>query len=331
MKRMLCRLALVMFAIGVPVAGQAQDVNKVLADARAALGGEKKLSSLKTLTATGQSVSVRDNKSSAPTDVEMALEMPDKFMKKDVMMVVNTSAITRTSGFNGDQPINIIDQPPSMPGQFVLRVGGPGGPGGGPATPEQEAENRKRMLSNSRQELARLSLGFLLASLPVYPLEFSYSGQAESPDGKADVIDVKGEGGFAVKLFIDSQSHLPLMLSWMAKEPLVITRTAGGPGGPGGSTPPSGAGVAQFSTHGQPTTPEERAKMVKQMQDQAKEAEAKLRIVEYRLFYGDYREVDGIKVPFKLQRSIDGKPVEEVTFEKVKINGKVDASKFAVK
>jgi hypothetical protein len=54
-------------------------------------------------------------------------------------------------------------------------------------------------------------------------------------------------------------------------------------------------------------------------------------MVEYRLYYGDYRDVDGIKVPFRLQRSIDGKPTEELTFDRVKINGKIDAKTFDVK
>ena len=34
-------------------------------------------------------------------------------------------------------------------------------------------------------------------------------------EGKADVLDVTGEGGFAARLFIDQKSHLPLMLTWM--------------------------------------------------------------------------------------------------------------------
>ena len=64
-----------------------------------------------------------------------------------------------------------------------------------------------------------------------YPLTFTYAGEAEAPEGKADVIDVKGEGDFAVRLFVDQKTHMPLMLSWMDKEPLVMTMTSGGPGG----------------------------------------------------------------------------------------------------
>jgi hypothetical protein len=324
MKRMSSCLAVVILALGVPLLGQGPGVMKILSDARAALGGEKKLAAFRTLAATGQSVRVTANGSSAPVDFEMAFELPDKFMKKDVMAMMGGSAITRTSGFNGETAIEVIDQPPAMPGVIRI-VRGPGGDPNAPQTPEQQEQNRKNALIAAKQDFSRLLLGLLASSSPAYPIEFSYGGVAESPDSKADIIDAKGEGGFAARLFIDQKTHLPLMLSWMAKEPLVISRTFTG-GKPGAGPPPGGAGA-----HAQAAMPEERDKMVKQAQEQVKEAEAKLRVVEYRLYYGDYREVDGIKVPFRLQRAIDGKPTEEVTLEKVKINGKIDPKKFEAK
>jgi hypothetical protein len=161
-------------------------------------------------------------------------------------------------------------------------------------------------------------------------------GQAESPDGKADVIEVKGEGDFSARLFIDSASHRPLMLSWMAKEPMNMVRRV--TDGPGGGTSVSVGGGGAVAVGGAPgaqaprgtMTPEEREKALKQLEEQTKEAEAKRKIVEYRLYYSDYRAVDGVMLPHRLQRSIDGKPTEEVTFDKVKVNAKIDPKKFTV-
>ena len=170
-----------------------------------------------------------------------------------------------------------------------------------------------------------------------YPLTMTFAGQAESPDGKADVIEVKGEGDFTARLFIDATTHLPLMLSWMAKEPLTMQRSV--TSGPGGATAVTVGGGGVPRRHGRAArpgaprpnmTPEEREKLLKQLEEQRKEAEAKRRVVEYRLFYGDYRAVDGVQVPHRLQRSVDGKPAEEITFEKVKVNAKIDAKKFTV-
>jgi hypothetical protein len=308
---------------------QSGDADKTLAAARAALGGDKRLAALKTLVANGQSIVVVNGASSAPGDAEFAFELPDKFVKKEMTPLMGNMAVARTSGFNGDTVINVVDQPPATGGMIQIRLGP--GPGSGEGqTPQQQEEQRQKQLLAGRQDFARLALGMLASSLPVFPMQFSYGGQAESPDGKADIIDVKGDGDFEARLFIDTSTHLPLMLSWKAKEPIRITSTfsRGGPGAPAGGAGNVMVGAGQSHAT---LTQEDRDKMVKQAEERRREAEAKARIVEYRLYYGDYREVDGIKVPFRLQRSIDGKPSEELTLDKVKINTKIDPKKFEAK
>jgi hypothetical protein len=314
---------------------QVGDVKQILADARAALGGDKKLDAVKTLALSGQSLRTSPGGTTVGGDVEMALELPDKFMRRDMVANMGNMSIYRMSGFNGDGVINEMDQPPQLSGggggQVVMfRMAGPGGtvtgPGAPPLTPEQQELMRKAMLTSAKQDFARLTLGMLATSFPAFPLTMTYAGQAESPDGKADIIDVKGEGDFAVRLFIDAKTHLPLMLSWMAREPMTLTRQVSGPGG--GQSVVAGGGAAQ-AVPGK-MTPEEREKLTAQMAAQAKEADAKRRVVEYRLFYADYRSVDGVMLPFRLERSVDGKPTEEITFDKVKVNAKIDAKTFAV-
>lgn len=322
---------LVASALAAPA--QVADVKQILADARAALGGDKKLEAVKTLAMTGQSVRTTPSGSTAGSDVELSFALPDKFMRREAVVNMGNMSIYRMTGFNGDGLINEMDQPPQLSGGATVvhfRIGGPGGaaigPGAPPLTPEQQEEMRKTMLGSAKQDFARLTLGMFVASFPAFPLTMTYAGQAESPDGKADIIDVKGDGDFAVRLFIDTKSHLPLMLSWMAKEPMQIMRQVSGPDGSrtvvtGGTTVQAPAGKL---------TPEEQAKLTAQLAAQAKEADAKRRVVEYRLFYADYRRVDGVMVPFRLERSIDGKPAEELTFDSVKVNPKIDAKTFAV-
>ena len=327
-------LALVV-AAALAAPAQVGDVKQVLADARAALGGDKKLDAVKTLTLSGQSLRTNPSGTTVGGDIEVAIALPDKFMRRDMVANMGNMSIYRVSGFNGDGVINEMDQPPQLSGggggQVVMfRMAGPGGtvtgPGSAPLTPEQQDAMRKAMLGSAKQDFARLTLGMLATSFPAFPLTMTYAGQAESPDGRADIIDVKGDGDFAVRLFIDTKTHLPLMLSWMAREPMMITRQVGGPGG--GQTVVAGGGTAQAAPG--KMTPEEREKLAAQMAAQAKEAEAKRRIVEYRLFYADYRSVDGVMLPFRLERSVDGKPTEEITFDKVKVNPKIDAKTFAV-
>jgi hypothetical protein len=317
------------------------DVNKILADARDALGGDKKIAAIKSLTASGRSTRLTTN-GATPNDFDMAMELPDKYVKKETLAMINGSAIARTSGFNGSNVIEAIDTPPQMGGAMVIMRGPGQAPPGVTLTPEQQETMKKQALLANKQEFARLALGMFASAYDGYALTFSYAGQAEAPEGKADVIDVKGEGDFAAKLFLDAKTHMPLMLSWMAKEPLVLNlgnrgQVQGG-SGPGaamaaGMAAAGGGGVQQtFTRQGAgPMTPEEREQMQKDAAEMLKQAQDKLRTVEYRLYYSDYRSVDGVSVPFTIQRSIDGKPSDELTFDKIKLNAKIDPKRFESK
>ncbi len=331
------------------LAAQGGDADKVLAAARQALGGEKKLEAVKSLAIEGRTLRIGPDGTSSESNFEVAVELPDKFVRRDAVVNMGNMTIYRNSGFNGEGVINEIDAPPQLAGGggnvVMFRTVGPGGTtftaGTGGAgmtgtapTPEQQEAARRAMLASSRQDFARMALGIFAKSPAAYPLTMTFVGEAESPDGKADVIEVKGEGEFAARLFIDSASHLPLMLSWMAKEPIaMVRRVAGGPGGSGAVAVGGGAAVAGTPAGQAPRasmSPEERDALLKQLEEQQREAEAKRRVVEYRLFYSDYRAVDGVQVPHRLQRSIDGKPTEETSFDKVKVNAKIDAKKFTV-
>ena len=127
------------------------------------------------------------------------------------------------------------------------------------------------------------------------------------------MLAVTGPDGFDAKLFVDTVSHLPLMLTWMDREPLVMR--VGGPGG------------AQVLHRGAGST-QDPERMRAEMEERMREAEASRRVVEYRLFYADYKAFGGVRFPTRLQRMIDGSPVEEVVFEKVKINSKLDSKLF---
>jgi hypothetical protein len=314
------------------VVGQGQDIAKILGDVRKALGADK--GDIKTLAVVGRSQRSRSDGTSAESDFEMFMELPDKFMKRDVVAAMGPTSIYRMSGFNGEGLINEVDTPPSLSaggGMMIRMAPGPGGAmPGQQQTPEQAAEARKKQLVTAKQDFARIALGLFANSVSAYPVELTYGGEAESADGKAYVVNVKGDGNFTAKLFIDTRTNLPLMLSWMDKEPLQVTmgpgaggqRIGGGGAGGGGSVVMSGGG------HQITGSPADIEHMQKQMEERIKEAEAKRRTVEYRLFYGDYKTFNGVKVPTRIQRMIDGTPSDEMTFDRVQVNGKIDPKKF---
>ena len=281
------------------------DANKVMADMRQALGGEQRLAAVKSLSATGKSQRAV-GETSMGGDYEMMVELPDKFFTKQVMAQTPMGALAIKNGFNGDALIQETEQPPQAGGMRMLISAGGASPN---ATPEEKAAAAQRQIAMSKQEFARMALGMFGQSVAGYALEYSYSGTAEAPDGKADIINVKGSADFAGKLFIDQKTHLPLMFTWMAKEPLVMNQSMGRPGGPA-------------------TSQEERDKVMADLQARMKEAEANRKVVEYRMFYSDYQSVDGLHLPHTFQQAIGSNPTNEVTIEKYKVNPKIDPKRF---
>jgi hypothetical protein len=345
MRKVMNGFVVAMLAVPALVIGQAGDVNKVLTDMKAALGGADKVAAVKTLTAVGRTLRTNQAGTTTENEFELAMELPDKYMMRSVLANMGNMSIYRNAGFNGDGLINLVDQPPSLGGggggmQIRTMSGGGGamigGPGGAP-TPEQKAQMDRTLVLNSKRDFARLTLGMFGTSYAAFPVEFTYGGEAEAADGKAHVIDVKGAEDFTARLFVDTKSNLPLMLSWMALEPIApqtITR-GGGPGGAGAPQVMTSGGGTTFTSGGaqgggKPPTEEEMKKMMDDAAAKRKEAEANRKMVEYRVYYSNFRAVNGLKLPHTMQRSIDGKATEEMTFESIKVNPKIDSKKFEI-
>jgi hypothetical protein len=322
---------------------------KVLAAARTALGGDAKHTAVTTLVATGRTRRV-SGENLVPVEFEIDVELPDRYVRKDEIPARESEP--SSSGFNADRLIQIPPPlPPTPPNAGAqaaaagrAAAGGPGGPpapagpgagqtgpgraAGPPMTPEQQqdAQRRTRVIA-LKQDFAKLTLGMFATSFSSYPLTFSAAGQAEAPQGKADVIDVKGPGNFSARLFVMSDTHLPIMLSWTTPATpanLVITT----PGQAKPATLPPGAIVVEG-----PAPP--LAGASKDDQDAYAKAVAALRqkalagkTIENRLYYSDYRDNDGLQFPFKLRLAVGNDTIEETTFDRFKLNAKIDAKKF---
>jgi hypothetical protein len=188
---------------------------------------------------------------------------------------------------------------------MVIRMG-PGGAmsHGEPAekpTPEQQEQMNQTMVRSARQELSRLMLGWFASVHPTLKAQYSYAGEAESPDGKAHVIDVKDDDGFAARLFVDQQTKLPLMVTYKGRAPRIVTNRGE---------------AARVTTTQAP--------------HQMKIDAAQAPLVDVSLFFEDWRDADGLKFPHVIRRASEGTTNEEWKVGKVKVNPKVDARKFTV-
>ena len=294
-------VVIVLFAIGTIVTAQTpatEAAAAVLAATRQALGGEKKLAAVKSLVTTGRTRQVRGD-NLVPIEFEIAMELPDKYVRKDEIPAQESDP--STVGFNGDELIQFpVPAAPTMP----ARAGGPPAP-----TPEQLETARKTRLANVKQDFLRLTLGMFATSYSSVPLTFSYVAKAEAPQGKADVIDVKGAGNFAARLFISADTHLPIMITWTQPSPAGRPAMAGRAATPPARAEPPSRGEGSPAPAGQAPAPPP----------------------ESRLYFADYREVGGLQFPFRLRRAVGPDTIEETTFDGFKINVKIDPKKFEVR
>lgn len=283
----------------------------IIAAARKALGGEDKIAGLKGLTAEGpfrRSMGGRDMEGTST----ITIERPGRMKRVDEMQMggmVGGPTIERTSVLNGTTAWDDTANRGGMGGGMQIVMRGPGegpGPGGGAGpTPEQLNEARVRRM---RVQLQRLTAALLAeASTP-----WVDAGIAESPEGKADILETKEETGRTLRLFIDQATRLPLMVQYQDPKPMVMINGGPGPGrgrGPGGPGGPGGAGPG-----GPPPSPEEVQRRVAEMQRTPPQ------LGTFAMHLTDYKKVDGIMLPHKIETSLDGEPNEEWTIEKYKVN-----------
>jgi hypothetical protein len=268
------------------------DATAILAAARAALGGEKSLAEVRTFVATGRTRQVQGD-NLVPIEFEISCEFPDKCIRRDEVPARESGPTT--IGFSGDELIQ-IPLPPTFAGPPAAAsaptAGRSGTPPQAPSPPTREGRPPPSGVSlgqggptptqlaalrvgNTKQDFARLWLGMFAASFSSFPVTFTRVGQAEAPQGQADVLEAKGPANFTARLFILKDTHLPIMLSW------------------------------QGQALGKP--------------------------VENRIYYADYRDVDGLKFPFRLRRAVGADTVEETTFDRFRINTRIDPRRFEVR
>jgi hypothetical protein len=280
------------------------EVAEIVAKTRAALGGERRLAALTTLTAEGPfrrlgSAEIRGT-------VRLTLGVPDRIRHEEQFDVPTGARVTRVGGLDGEHVWEDTSTSGGVAGgQIVIRGSGPGR-GAGPADPEQVRQAQRRRLTAilQRMTLALLAHGDAL----------SYAGIAEVGDGEAYVLERTDQAGRPVRLFVSRETSMPLAISYTDIGPI----GAGGRGmmGMGGG----GRAAGGRGGRGQVQQPSDAGPGVRQFEEPA------LSTIVMRL--DDYRVVDGIRLPHLFVQSMDGAPIEEWTVRRYRVNPQVNARVF---
>jgi hypothetical protein len=293
----------------------------ILAEARKALGGEDKFKAVQRLEAKGKSARALGN-NNIQGDFEYQLELPDKFRRKEVL---GFNGGDRGGGggvdvvqiLNGATAIQRADfQQQNNLGNFEGEGnrGGRGGRGnmnltallGGPNTEGLDAQTKQEVEHKAiASEMARMLIAFLVTTKE----EIAWVGIAESPEGKANVLEFNTPDGVATRVLIEDKNHMPLLLSWtgIASQLGNFNRGGGGGGnrgnrGGGGGQPQGNRGGGNRGGAGQ--------------------------VAPLQMYLSDYKSVNGIKLPHLIQSGSNGETTEELVVKSYRINPTFKADLF---
>ncbi len=264
--------------------GSDERADAVLKAARRAIGGPVESGAVRALTVSG-----RGKRAIGPMQIagsfELYVLLPERAMRIDRLSVGGLRSEI-TSGFDGSL---LIQRARGADGitldpEALL-----------PADIRQAA--RATAVRGARQDLALLLLGLVADSFPFFPLEFSYAGTADAPDGSADVILAQGRD-LTARLFIDARTRRPLLVSWNAPDVL---------------------GAARQLTEGTRGAPPAAADV---------EARARGPLVEHRLYFEAPRQSGAVTTPTLIRRAVGGRTTEEMTIDGLALNPAIDPALF---
>src|ERR1043165_4794762 len=301
MSKLLLILTLILSSATAAFADDAR-AQKILKQARQAIGGEEKLQQIQGLQINGQYRRVFGERQMGG-DREISILLPNKYLVEDAMNAGGLStALINYRGLNGDKAWSGNS---GGGGGMVFRIGGPGGPGGQPPSPEQMEAMLRRIYT---AEFSRYLLAIILTPPPSLAVEYKYAGESDVEDAQADVIDVSGPNKFAVRVFFDKKSHMPLLLSYRGPKPRIMkmTRQAG--------SAPKAEDVAKA-----------REEAEKKMQTEAPPAPEE---VDFYIRMTDYKKVGGVMVPHKLTFLTENEVSEEFEISKYQLNPQFKADRF---
>ena len=272
-------------------AARARSVRAAL---REALGGESALAAIRSLSLEGQlrrRLPGEGGESEMSGDVRVDALLPDRYLRVDtVSPMPGMPGVPLATGLDGDQAWSGA-LPVASGMNVVIRTAPPGDTGA-----------QARLQDRIKRESA-LFLVTLLAGAD--GVQYAWAGEAEAPEGRADVLQVTGPGGLDVRLFVDQKTHRPLMLTFLDSPPRMMVRRQMAAGGPHARTEGSGG------TEALPTPPPP---------------------VEATLFLSDWKRVGGVLLPHALNKTLEGKPYEEIAVSRYTVNDpKLTADKFRKK
>ncbi len=321
----------------------------ILQKARQAIGGDSSLAAVNSLVVTGKSTRTlkfggQAAEKTIQGDMELALQFPDKMMKS-IKMVHNDGSGTGEKTIDHQMDIVIVKDGEGN-AKWKTMDGDAPKPGEGKKiiikkedgttevinsdkdvtfTAERVAKDLQAEMSagNGKQmvfhrtaqgadaapgefpwQLARTTISLLLTAPQGMDVSYLYGGE-ENVDGTACHVINAQIGSSGIRLFIGRDSNLPVMMSYQDVKPMVFTFKAHDNAGAGEAAAGGDKQVKVFTRHA--AAPE---------------------MADFQVKFSDYRNVNGVQLPYKWTQTMGGQPDEVIDVTSYEINPTGIAEKF---
>lgn len=296
------RAALFVVLLGALTQAQpAPDAARVLVDMRQALGGDAAIAGVQAFSAAG-SESRNLNGHTSGADVEWICQLPDRFIRVRRLPTLRGETV-ETDGFNGDARIHSRESDMAYPPDAFQND-----------TPDQRAERERRAVLNLKHDFSRFAIA-MIGQPSIDPLDAAVEPPQTIEGKRLDVLALRSADGYEARLYVDSASHLPFAIAWLAAPIVTFTSTTTMTvpvtrgQAPGTIVPPSPP--PPIVPGGDPT--------------------AGLPKVLHQVRFDDFKAENGLNWPHRFVEKVGNQVWTTTKIGKFKINPKIDPKKFAVK
>jgi hypothetical protein len=199
-----------------------------------------------------------------------------------------------------------------------------------------EPEKFQKRLAGHGDELSRLLFGLLLKTSPGLNAIYNYAGEGSVDGTAADIVEASSDNGFAVKLYVDKNTHLPLMMSYRANKPVRFVMKREGAAGavekdvmvfrhtlPEGEKISGNGGnrivIRKKDENGNVTETVKAGEEMPRIQ---------LEEAEFQVRFSDYRSVNGLMLPHRIAQTVNGEAGETMAIESYQVNAQNLSEKF---
>jgi hypothetical protein len=318
-------------------AARDERADNLLRQARAALGGEAAINAVQNLLLTGtvsHKVKFPDNQERTMNgNVEMAIELPGKLHKK--FNIGDGSAAAFASEAGKKMIVKNEDV-------LVVRRSPENGAVAGAEAPKVRKFEHRAAGASRANDLSALVFGLLAKTSPAIGAAYNYLGEGSVDGRAAEIIEATGGEGGSIKLYLDKQSNLPLMVSYRGVKAaqLFITKKEGdaaaAPGEEkdvvffrhklpeGEKAAAAGDGQAKVFVRKKG----ENGEVTQEVGNAPDFPRVPMEETEIQIRFSDYRSVNGLLLPHRIVETVGGQETDATTVTSYQINAPDLAERF---